>query len=206
MKLYPSGILKYEGDFSKTLRNVYLTGKAYFKVKKNPQRPFTVYAGGLKTTALGTSFTINTVAGKLQTSVQLHTGKIVVKPEDLKSSQKPVYLSTAESGLIFDRAQQSASLIQQPKTVKVKLKVSLVREGNIITMKNIPLKTVCKMLSESYNVKILPDDSINNITYTGEVNTDKENIESVLNVICLINNMSLSRGPDQEYILQTSNK
>lgn len=201
--LYPQGKLRYEKGLSKPLRDVYLVGKAYFKVKRNPARPFSVYAGGLKTTALGTSFTINTVAGKERTSVKLHTGKIVVSAEIATSKQQPVYLTKAESGLIYDRQSQLASSIKQPKAVKIIPETSLTHEGDLIIMKNIPLVKVVTMLSSAYQVKIQANSKeIGNITYTGEVNTKTESIESVLNMICLINNMSLSRGTAQEYILQ----
>ena len=201
--LYPQGKLRYEKGLSKPFRDVYLIGRAYFKVKRNPVRPFSVYAGGLKTTALGTSFTINTVAGKEQTSVKLHTGKIVVSPEIAASKQHAVYLTKAESGLIYDRQSLLASSMKQPAPVKIIPETSLTHEGNLIMMKNIPLVKVVALLSSAYQVKIQANSKeIGNITYTGEVNTATESIESVLNVICLINNMSLSRGAEQEYILQ----
>lgn len=201
--LYPQGKLRYEKGLSKPFRDVYLIGKAYFKVKRNPARPFSVYAGGLKTTALGTSFTINTVAGNERTSVKLHTGKIVVSPETSTSKQQPLYLTKAESGLIYDRQSQLASAMKQPTPVKIIPETSLTHEGNLITMKNIPLVKVVALLSNAYQVSIQANNKeIGNITYTGEVNTATESIESVLNVICLINNMSLSRGAEQEYILQ----
>lgn len=207
--LYPHGTLKYEKSFSKNLRNVYLTGKAYFKVKRNPKRPFSVFAGGLKTTALGTSFTINTKAGHLKTSVNLHTGKIVVAPEDQASKQRPLYLTKAESGLIFDRELQLSALIKPVVQVQEKqtLPMSLHRNGRILTMQNIPLADVVKLLTESYQVKILANSQdISNITYTGVVNPEKETIESVLQVIALINNMTVSKTEDQQYILKKNSK
>lgn len=205
--LYPHGTLKYEQGFSKRLRDIYLTGKAYFKVKRNPERPFSVFAGGLKTTALGTSFTINTMAGHQQTSVKLHTGKIVVSPESKTSKQAALYLNKAESALLYDRLNQVASLTKPVPVVKQALPMSLNRNGRVLTMQNIPLAEVITLLHESYQVKINANPAeINNITYTGVVNPDKESIESVLNVIALINNMTLSRGADQEYILQKSIK
>lgn len=203
VSLYPHSTIKYEKGLSKPLRDIYLTGKAYFKVKRNPKRPFSVYAGGLKTTALGTSFTINTKVGRQRTSVQLHTGKIVVSPELKSSKQAPVYLTKAESGLTYDRGKQVASLMKKQIPVKLIPETSLSQTGNRIIMKNIPLVKVISLLGDAYQVKIIADrKEIGNITYTGEVNTAKENIESVLRVICLINNMSLSKGTEQEYILK----
>jgi len=210
--LYPGGKIKYERGFRKTNRDIYLSGKAYFKVRRNPARPFSVFAGGLKTTALGTSFTINTVAGHHQTSVKLHTGKIVVAPELPSSPQKPVYLTLAESGILYNRALRIAGLIHGHATVLPKVKPPVLekvmdRNGNILTMKNIPLAEVISLLCESYHVSIQSDiRDIENITYTGVVNLEKENVESVLQVIALINNMTVSTGEPATYKLQKSNK
>lgn len=210
--LYPHGTLKYEKGFSKPLRDIYLTGKGYFKVKKNPSRPFSVFAGGLKTTALGTSFTINTLAGHSETSVKLHTGKIVVAPALKAAKQKPVYLNTAGDGLIYNTAEQVARLLEKPvphKPVvrKPVLETSLIRNGNVLQMKNIPLAEVIRLLSESYHVEIQSDQKdISHITFTGVVNLDKESVESVLQVIGLINDMTVTKGASEMYIIQKSNK
>jgi transmembrane sensor len=210
--LYPGGTIKYETLFRKPNRDIYLSGKAYFKVQKNPYRPFSVYAGGLKTTALGTSFTINTIAGHQQTSVKLHTGKIVVSPELASSRQKAVYLTAAESVLMYNTVLQVASLVHQRTSIKPVAKQPvfekvLERNGNTLTIKNIPLAEVIKLLSESYQVSIQSDArDIDNITYTGVVNLEKDSIESVLQVIALVNNMTVSKGEQDTYKLQKSNK
>jgi transmembrane sensor len=210
--LYPGGTIKYETAFRKLNRDIYLNGKAYFKVQKNPKRPFSVYAGGLKTTALGTSFTINTTAGHQQTSVKLHTGKIVVSPELVSSRQKAVYLTTAESGLMYNTVLQVASLVHPHTAIRPDVKQPVIekvleRNGNTLTIKNIPLAEVIKLLSESYQVSIQSDArDIDNITYTGVVNLEKESIESVLQVIALVNNMTVSKAEQDTYKLQKSNK
>ena len=207
--LYPQGTLKYEKGFSKPQRNIYLTGKSYFKVKRNPDRPFNVFAGGLKTTALGTSFTINTPAGRNRTSVILHTGKIVVSPELSTSRQKPVYLIKAESGLVYDIKSQVANLVAPKVTPFTKipaLETLINRDGNVLTLKNISLVEVIRLLGESYNVKIQSRrKEISNITYTGVVNLEKESLESVLQVIALINDMTVTKSADA-YIIQKTNK
>ncbi len=58
-------------------RIVYLKGEAFFDVKKDSLRPFTVVSGRLSTTALGTSFNINAFGGDEE--VVLVTGKVSVK-------------------------------------------------------------------------------------------------------------------------------
>src|SRR5690606_33336317 len=57
---------------------VKLKGEAFFEVEKDPSRPFKVLAGGTVTTALGTSFNINTKASS-GVNVSLHTGRVKVE-------------------------------------------------------------------------------------------------------------------------------
>lgn len=205
VNLSPNATLKYERLFQQKFRNVYLSGKAYFKVKRNPERPFSVLAGGLKTTALGTSFTINTLASKHRTSVVLHTGKIVIR--QTATLADPVYIAKAGSGILFDTKNQVAALIKAPVAKKIAPERSLHREGTAIVMKNIPLEKVLSLLNEAYHVNIgVANTDIANISYTGTVDPSKEQLEQVLNVICLINNLQLSRGPGQEFIIEKSNK
>lgn len=65
-------------------RQVYLEGEAFFDVKKDSLRPFTVYSGRLATTALGTSFNINAY-GSEEEEVVLVSGKVNVKDSGSKS-------------------------------------------------------------------------------------------------------------------------
>jgi len=75
--------LAYRSDYNDTTRELWLNGEAYFEVAKDDVRPFTVHAGELATTALGTSFNIathNKADGSI--SVSLVTGKIAVSTKE----------------------------------------------------------------------------------------------------------------------------
>ena len=203
VSLFPKSSLKYEKAFSNKFRDVFLVGKAYFKVKRDTSRPFNVHAGGLKTTALGTSFTINTLKSANHTSVVLHTGKIVVRQTSGKV--QPIYIAKAGNGIVYNSENQTAQLTSNTNKNKPVLEPSLKRKGNALVMKNIPLPQVIALLKESYGVAIIGID-LQHITYTGMVDPSKEQIEEVLKVICLINNLNLSRGAQQEFIIQKSNQ
>lgn len=70
--------ITYVAGFREDVREVNLTGEAFFEVAKDSLRPFTVHSGNLSTTALGTSFNINYRPGKAITEVSLATGKVEV--------------------------------------------------------------------------------------------------------------------------------
>lgn len=88
----------YPKAFTKTERRVYLKkGKAFFEVKKDPEKPFSVESGDLQTTALGTSFTVQYNDIYRWEKVSLYTGKVVIKPKDGTTKQIPVFLTPGKA-------------------------------------------------------------------------------------------------------------
>ncbi|MFY0626728.1 MAG: FecR domain-containing protein [Reichenbachiella sp.] len=76
--------ITYQSSFSSDARNIELKGEAYFEVVKDPKRPFNVVTKNIITTALGTSFNINTYK-KEHICVSLNTGKVkVTRSEDME--------------------------------------------------------------------------------------------------------------------------
>lgn len=76
--LGPNSNLQYPGKFSGKDRKVTLDGQAFFNVASDAARPFTVCAGGVDVTALGTSFEIFSPTDKQYVEAILQTGKIRV--------------------------------------------------------------------------------------------------------------------------------
>jgi transmembrane sensor len=70
--------LKYIRNFEEVKREVILKGEAFFNVEKDSLRPFTVVTGGVKTTALGTSFNIKSYEEGIL-DISLLTGKVAVE-------------------------------------------------------------------------------------------------------------------------------
>jgi len=204
VSLYPSSSIKFNRKFNGKFRDVYLDGKAKFKVSHNRKRPFSVFAGDLKTTALGTSFTINTNAPQKRVSVKLHTGKIVVK--NTNYPQPPTYISTVGSVLIYNPETRIAAVNKINRPLK-SVQQELIRKGNSIEVRNIPLGKVMELLKENYHVQVqVRDADIDQISYTGTVNIEKETVEQVLQVICLINNLTFDKENPELFIIQKSNK
>lgn len=61
--------LSYDSSFGKEYRRVTLRGEAYFDVKKDPNHPFIVDAGKVKTRVLGTAFNVNSKDDKVIVTV-----------------------------------------------------------------------------------------------------------------------------------------
>lgn len=77
--LAPHSSLVYNQKYNDSTRELWLQGEAYFRVKSDPAKPFSVHTGSLVTTALGTAFDISTT-GKADGSIQvsLLEGKVSV--------------------------------------------------------------------------------------------------------------------------------
>lgn len=70
--------LNYPQSFDSTVRLVKLKGEGFFEVAENADQPFQVLANGSLTTAIGTSFNINSKESK-EVKVSLVSGKVSVK-------------------------------------------------------------------------------------------------------------------------------
>ena len=87
--------LKYEQDFN--IRDIELDGEAQFKVKHDASHPFTVSAGGTKTTVLGTTFNVHSDADKGSVEVSLIEGKVsCVSPEKVEVILQPGETATLQ--------------------------------------------------------------------------------------------------------------
>src|SRR5690606_7283691 len=71
-------ILKYPKKFNDTIRQVELTGEAFFDVYHIDNYPFIVKTGVLETQVYGTSFNINSFDENQKLEVSLVTGKVKV--------------------------------------------------------------------------------------------------------------------------------
>lgn len=79
--------------FNQKTREVQLSGEAFFKVKKDPGKPFIVLNRTFSTTALGTSFYVHARRGK-DYSVDLLEGK--VKLESTEARGKSTFLTAGQ--------------------------------------------------------------------------------------------------------------
>ncbi|GAB3412342.1 FecR domain-containing protein [Niabella aquatica] len=98
VRLYPKSVIKFEKSLLHN-RNIFLEGKAFFKVAKNKLKPFTVYSGSVSTTALGTSFMVND-DNTNNINVQLFEGKVVVKATTSRIKMEDIYLLPGKECII----------------------------------------------------------------------------------------------------------
>ncbi|MDN3686236.1 FecR family protein [Cyclobacterium jeungdonense] len=114
--------LSYEEGRFKEVRDVFLEGEAFFEVAHDAVRPFTVNAGGIHTTALGTSFNIMAYKDEKQ-MVSLMTGKVAIElpnsetEEIILSPKKAVIISPDKLAVSMDTFDEEVILAWTRKTI-----------------------------------------------------------------------------------------
>jgi transmembrane sensor len=185
--------IQYLPGFTRDSRQVFLSGEAFFEVRPDYKRPFSVHSHGIATHVLGTSFNVNayeeldTMAITLLTGkVQVASGKVVLgtlEPEQQlsyhRSSGKAITTRVSASALAawkdgrlqFDdySMEQIASTLERWYGYKVVFaNVQLKKCRYSATFDNtITLKALLEILREVSNVQYDLDDAHKLITFKG---------------------------------------
>ncbi|MBB5621283.1 ferric-dicitrate binding protein FerR (iron transport regulator) [Pedobacter cryoconitis] len=189
VKIYPGGELRYTVPFVQHNREIYLKGKGFFEVTKDTKHPFIVYAKGVSTTALGTSFTITALEKNKLVKVQLHTGKVWVKNVDSTNHIKP-FSEILKPGdeLVYN------TLLNKVKLMDAKLPLSKQKDSPaILNFTQAPLADVFASLEQHYQVKIIynPAD-VAEMSFTGSLKLTQP-IVTILEEITELNKLSQTK-------------
>ena len=193
--LYARSEIICNQPFDNNKRDITLRGKALFKVAKDKARPFTVYAKGFSTTALGTTFRISAYDSSKRSTVKLLEGKVALKP--LLLPGKTVYLKPGQSCAFLQGSNTFRRII--PVTHAISKTIipdpidSTITESKTeIRFANTPLPAVLKKIAQAYKVIIDPE----NINLTGRRFTGnfskQQSLEDVLSTIAGLNNITVS--------------
>lgn len=175
--------LEVSTDFGEQTRTVFLTGEAFFEVQKDPQRPFLVYAGGIVTKVLGTSFTIRAYKGETNTKVAVRTGHVTVYQEEkvgIKNNTHPEQiLLTPNQQVVFEKKEEKLvkMLVEKP----IIIVPSIEKEG--FEYDETPISKVLSQLENAYGVKIIFDaDLLANCNLTASFSN--EPLFDKMDIIC----------------------
>ncbi|GAA4777791.1 FecR family protein [Olivibacter ginsenosidimutans] len=176
VKLSSASSIRYHEGFGISNRNIQLEGEAYFKVHKLDTLPFTVYANGIVTTALGTEFVVQT-KGQEQVAIRLVSGKVVVSSQKNSGLQmNNIYLKPGEE-LNIDKKKALAKLstIRQPAPVHSQSANQTERFAPKIPLhfEKEPLSQVFEQLSARFHRHFVYDEEkLKTIFFTGSYAPD----------------------------------
>jgi hypothetical protein len=80
--LSPASAIEYPSAFSGTLREIKLSGEAFFEVAHDKNRPFIIRSGNIETKVLGTSFNIQAYDNQEEIKITVVSGKVNVSNRD----------------------------------------------------------------------------------------------------------------------------
>ncbi|MEA5257484.1 FecR family protein [Arcicella aquatica] len=178
--------ISYLKQFEGNNREIYLSGEAFFEVTKNPEKPFLVYANGLITKVLGTSFTVRAYDKEKEVTVEVKTGKVsVFAQSDTRVEEKATsrelkgVVLTPNQKIVYAREEvrMDKLLVELPKiTIKKNTKPQFEFEDT-------PVSEVLQTLEKAYSIDIVFDEELlSNCPLTASL-TDLQLFDK-LDIIC----------------------
>ena len=194
IELYPASEVRFR-EKTKSRREIYLRGKAYFKVVPDINTPFVVYSNEIETTVLGTSFTVTSFETDNTIKVGLHTGKVLVRSRS--ADNMPVKLSggmdlSPGELLVYDRKSRVVKILspgRRPDSRTNKPNGTGLPEWYMFSGQS--LEQVFDQLSVYYSVEIgySPAD-VRNRYFTGRYEKG-DSLDTILQDIALLNRLSI---------------
>ena len=171
--------LKFSETFKENKREVQMTGKGYFEITKNAEKPFLIKTKHSHIEVLGTKFLVD--ASQPNTArVIVDEGKVALRVGLFMT--KKVVLTKNEIG-VWDKENNELS-----KQITHEQNSNSWLSGRL-TFSNLPLSEVLKTIENHFNIKIaLVDENFGDIKYSGQFNTSEA--EEIIETICITLNLS----------------
>ncbi|WP_213086888.1 FecR family protein [Chitinophaga agrisoli] len=171
--LNASSAIHFPASFQAGIREVELTGEAYFEVAANAASPFVVNAGGQRTEVLGTHFNINDYKDNGNIIITLLEGKIRVGKD-----QQQVTLAPGQQALVQDN---------HPITVNenANIEMAVAWKNGLFKFNDTPLEDVMLQLSRWYDVDVSYEGQMADRRFSGEI-TRNAGITEVLAMLQLL--------------------
>jgi transmembrane sensor len=189
--LEPQARLYYPAGFTGSKREVYLEGNAFFKVTRNPDRPFYVYSRNIVTQVLGTSFFVKSNPLTKNVEVAVRTGKVAVYEYGqetikerhneesngviLKPNQKVIYNS--------EDHHFRTTLVELPlPVVTSKNAEDKITELNFV-FEETPIAKVLEHLEQAYHIDmVMENESLAKCLFSGDIKG--QDLYDQLEIIC----------------------
>jgi transmembrane sensor len=174
-KLNGGSSLKFPAQFGGKVREVKLTGEAYFNVVSNPKKPFIVSTKNIDVKVYGTTFNVSAYSEDETTEVLLERGKVEVfkKTNNIKKS---IGVLKHDESFIYYTLTDSSKI----RTVNTSDNLSWL-DGKL-TFKYEPFEKVISKINRWYNVDIiLKNEMLKTYIYYGTFKD--ETLEEVLRLL-----------------------
>ncbi|MDP4128798.1 MAG: FecR domain-containing protein [Bacteroidota bacterium] len=195
--LLPRSSIRYASHFSDNMtgkRDVYLQGQAFFDVTRDKSRPFTVYAGNMSTTVLGTSFSVQ--ENETGVLVKLYSGKVMVHTVRHNTWNKDILLLPGEQ-LRYDTSANLTTVttfvIEKPVR---KISHAAATDDSSMVFDNTALPDVMTKLIDHYHTPIVFNKAeLSDMYFSGQV-LESDSLSVILKVIANMNGLKITQTTD----------
>jgi len=153
--------LKYKATYQEdSTRQVYLLGKAFFDVVKNPYKPFIVHSSEILVKVLGTSFRVEAAEQEEEILVSVKTGKVSVSAvvDDAPGSgQKEGVILLPNQQVSYGRKEHlfSKTLVESPEVLNP---AAITRAD--FAFDNTPIAEVFRTMEKAYGIEIIYNEEV----------------------------------------------
>ena len=173
--------LEYPDHFDPSIREVTLSGEAYFDVKHAAEHPFIIHTGDIETTVLGTAFNINAYADRQNIRVSVSRGKVRVS-----RGNQMVAMLLKNQEIKINRHQNATA-----EKVLTSNSVAAWQQGNMVYDDEI-LGEIIADLQRVYNVDIqINDNKMRSLLVTTSFRREL-GIGQALEILCKLTDTHLS--------------
>lgn len=182
--------IKYPLAFASDERRVKLEGEAFFDVTKNAEQPFIIETKDAEVKVLGTSFNVNASISGNQVEVFVETGLVQLSRK--RNGKEKILINPGNIGVLNNSKLERVKNNDQ-NIIAWKTKEIVFREEN--------LQKVIETLNKVYKTHIdCKNPEILQLRYTSTFKD--QNIDSILNVVCLTFNLKIEYVDDQIYLVK----
>jgi len=164
--LNASSDLTYGENFGKELREVNLTGEAYFDVAKDPEHPFIIHTKVVDVKVLGTAFNVRSYPNDANTETSVIRGKVEVTVKNRENTK--YYLEPNEKVIVANNVaaleiptagrQETKPLLAIQSLTRYHVDSSIIEtswvENKLIFQENEPFRDVALKMERWYGVHI----------------------------------------------------
>lgn len=179
--------LSYPAQFEKKIREVYLSGEAFFDVAPDKSKPFEVITNEVTIRVLGTRFNVTSYKEDQTTQTVLLEGKVRAGKNSFMA--QTFDLDPGER-IVFNKNDENL----KKEKVDVNLYASWI--NGYLIFENEPTTVIFKKLERYYNQKIMANERLDKITFSGKLDL-RENIKDVLDNIAFASQVTVTEENGQ---------
>ncbi|GAA3990495.1 FecR family protein [Mucilaginibacter dorajii] len=200
--------LSYPEHFGNHSREITLSGEAYFEIKHDASRPFTVHTNNIDIRVLGTVFDVKAYPSDPQVEASLIRGSVRVTINNGSRSGQQVMLRPNQKFVLSDVSQADGkkenTAVDPQNMVKETAASQLVKEtgwrNNSLSFENERLADLAPRLERWFDIKfVIQKPEMNNLRFTGTL--DNASLETVMQALMLSGHFNYRKEGDNTIVI-----